>query len=146
MNEQRGPARKPDVRVVAKMKDGSLAKQYVDIGAWWRQEDGKLRGGWDRRVVAVKLDDGTVIQVADAFLNLQETAAQPVAPRRAPSSSAAPPPDDGFGDAPAPRPGASTQGTSGFGGSAKHTAPPDGFGGGDPDDQIPFRQPFTLPI
>jgi hypothetical protein len=118
MNEQRGPARKPDVRVVAKMKDGSLAKQYVDLGAWWRQEDGKLRGGWDRRVVAVKLDDGTVIKVADAFLNLQETmqAARP-APARAPATSA-PPPDDGFGDA----------------------------GGGDFGDDLPFDRPFTTAI
>ena len=107
MNEQRGPARKPDVRVVAKIKAPAEGQSpYVDIGAWWRQDDGKTRGGWDRRVVAIKLDDGRVIQVADAFLNLQEVSA---APQRAaaPSSkhgertaAAPPPPDDGpdFGD------------------------------------------------
>ncbi len=99
MNEQRGPARKPDVRVVAKAKTPKEGqKQYADIGAWWRQEDGRLRGGWDRNIVAVKFADGRVLQVADAFLNLQETATQPAPGSHARAPASPPPPADDFGD------------------------------------------------
>ena len=105
-SSERGPARKPDVRVVAKLKvdrDGKAV--YVDIGAWWRQEDGKLRGSWDRGIAAIKMADGRVLKCEDAFLNLQEQ-----------------------------RPITASIGTSGHGGSAKHTS----IDASDVEDDLPF--------
>jgi hypothetical protein len=49
---------KPEIKVFFKRADGS---GYVDLCAFWRGDNGMLRGSLDRRVVAIKVlrEDGT---------------------------------------------------------------------------------------
>lgn len=96
--------RKPDF--TAKIRDAKAGRdaQDISLGAWW-VEEGKLRGGWDKRVkrVFVLLDDGTRLDIqkgADGkwshYLNARNwTEAPPSAPKR---SAAVEPPPDPFGD------------------------------------------------
>lgn len=104
MSEQRGPGRRPDVKITIKPKQGG---QRVAIAAGWR-EDGKLRLKFDRDVVSVVLKSGEVM-VGDVWLDLYENDGDgPPARSARPSpglSSAravatAPPPEEGsdFGD------------------------------------------------
>jgi hypothetical protein len=83
--------RKPDLSV--SIKPAGEGKR-VSLGAWWR-EDGRLKGGWDKRVrrVYVLLDDGKGGEVRvdvrkegkwSHYLNAWEEGA---APTQAPSSS-----------------------------------------------------------
>lgn len=67
MSEQRGPGRRPDVKITIKPKQGG---QRVAIAAGWR-EDGKLRLKFDRDVVAVVLKSGEVM-AGDVWLDLYE--------------------------------------------------------------------------
>lgn len=49
---------KPEIKVFFKRADGS---GYVDLCAFWRGDNGMLRGSLDRRVVAIKVlrEDGS---------------------------------------------------------------------------------------
>lgn len=95
--------RKPDLNVSIKpVGEG----QRITLGAWWR-EDGKLRGGWDKRVkrVYVLLDDGRGGELRvdvkqengkrTHYLNVWEERGEAASPKR--SAPDAPPPDP-FGD------------------------------------------------
>jgi hypothetical protein len=97
-------ADKPEIKVFFKRADGS---GYVDLCAFWRGDNGMLRGSLDRKVVAIKVlrDDGSfeVItagekgRVEGMFLNCRiegEARGAPPARAAAPTRRAAPPADD----------------------------------------------------
>lgn len=99
--------RKPDLTIKTKpVKDGGGA---ITLGCWWR-EDGKLRGGFDKRVrrmsFIVENQDGSTSRV-DAirgldgkmthYLNAWEEAPTVAPPKRA-AAADAPPPDFGGDD------------------------------------------------
>jgi hypothetical protein len=71
---------KPDFKVSIKPEQGGGKATY--LFAFWRKDDGKLRGSLDGKIVqlSVKLEDGTVVHVkrkpdskyADHYVNLFE--------------------------------------------------------------------------
>mgnify|MGYP001165589673 CR=1 FL=1 len=100
---------KPEVRVFFKRADGS---GYVDLCAFWRGDNGMLRGLLDRRVVAIKVlrEDGSseVLKAGEKgrvegmFLNIRTEGEQrATTPQRGqPTTKRAnePPPVDDFID------------------------------------------------
>lgn len=70
MSEQRGPGRRPDVKIAVKPKQPKEAKR-VYIAAGWR-EDGKLRLKFDREITSITLKDGMQLECADLDLDLYE--------------------------------------------------------------------------
>ena len=101
--------RKPDIAIKVKgAQPGSGGS--VSLAAFWR-EDGRLRGGWDKRVkrVAVLVDDGQggttkldIVKGADGkwshYCNAWEEVADAPAPK--PRSNDAPPDFGGDDDIP----------------------------------------------
>ena len=116
---------KPAIKVSIVRKD--KAGPARDIAAGWVNDDGRIGARAGRDIVAIKFSDGSVMQIADCYVNIYD--------------------NRGEQQQRAPRPGASTGGTSGFGGSAKHTAPKDtpDFGSGS-DDDIPFARPYSTAV
>jgi len=68
---------RPDVKLSIKACSGG--GEPIDIGAWWRK-DGKLSGGWDKKIAAVQIrfTDGSTIVIKkgdkfmDHYLNLKD--------------------------------------------------------------------------
>lgn len=100
--------RKPDLNVSIKpVGEG----RRITLGAWWR-EDGKLKGGWDKRVkrVLVLVDDGRGGEVridvkrengkGTHYLNVWEERGEAAPPKRSAPANDAPPPDFGDDDVP----------------------------------------------
>ena len=56
---------KPAIKFFLKAKAQDARAKFIDICAAWRNENGMLGARFDRRVVAVKLDDGTVLKIDD---------------------------------------------------------------------------------
>ena len=114
---------KPAFKVDIKAEGG--ASKAVSLFAFWRKEDGKLRGSLDGKIVqlSVKLEDGSVHHVkrkdggkyADHFINCYENEAH-VAKFAGPKSSGS---DDDIFSAGTSKPGTFD-------------------GQGDLDDSIPF--------
>lgn len=117
MSEQRGPGRRPDVKIAVKPKQPKDAKR-IYIAAGWR-EDGKLRLKFDRDIASITLNDGTQLNCAELYVDLYE--------------------NDG-NDAPRGRPGNGTRRQD-----QQRSAPAD-TGGDFADDDIPFRQPYSTDV
>lgn len=98
-----GAGDKPVLKVYGKRKSGD-GPEYVDVAAFWNSDRGGLSGKWDKRIVAVKLEDGTIIKLADYYCNARDNSAgQPTTRREAPPKKPAaddPPPDFGDDDIP----------------------------------------------
>ena len=92
-------AGRPALKVFAKRKAGGVGPEYVDIAAFWRNENGMLSGKLDSKVtgIVVEYADGTraVIAPGTHFLNCREENARPAA-RAQPSRK----PADGGDDIP----------------------------------------------
>lgn len=99
-----GAGDKPVLKVYGKRKSGD-GPEYVDVAAFWNSDRGGLSGRWDKRIVAVKLEDGTVVKLADYYCNTRDNrdAGQPTTQRQAPPKKPAaddPPPFDDSDDFP----------------------------------------------
>jgi len=119
---------KPIVKLYGKRKkDGDPAlPEFLDVAAFWLNDDGKLGGQWSRDIVAIKMKDRdgkqfvvSAEQLKAYFCNLRDDREQ--IPMAAVSAAVA--------KAKATRAASAPDASS---------APPD-FG----DDDIPFRRPFV---
>lgn len=105
-------AGRPVVKVFGKRKkDGDPAlPEYVDLAAWWVNDDGRLGGQWSRDLVAIKVKDRdgkthvlTAEQLKSYFCNLRddrEGAPAPRAAKPAPRADEGPPDFGDDGDLP----------------------------------------------
>jgi len=70
-------ASKPVVKVYGKRKGETTGPEYVDVAAFWVNDDGRLGGQWSKDIVAVKVrprDGGEpyVVKLSDYFCNLRD--------------------------------------------------------------------------
>jgi len=71
-------AGKPVLKVYGKRKSGETSgPEYVDLAAFWANDDGRMGGQWSRDIVGVKVqprDGGKpyVVDLKDYFCNLRD--------------------------------------------------------------------------
>ena len=54
---------RPEIKFFLKAKATDAKAAFIDICAAWRNDNGMLGARFDKRIAAIKLDDGTVLKV-----------------------------------------------------------------------------------